>query len=156
MTTSLKRWIVVAVATVALYLAIWAHQPGKSVSGSTFKTASVTDIPNGVTLTVKVDGNPATVKLADIREVSGGGGKRYLDILMMFTDATVFLDVDESCSNSSVLFSIAYVWCNATHLINVNKYLVTKGAAEIADSENKWNPEDWQLIVPGEIMVKAN
>ena len=71
----------------------------------------------------------------------------------------VFLDVDDVNMDGPYhrLICLVYVRYNETHLLNVNKWLVAHGLADIVDYPNEFDPTTWTLYVeaPEEELPRA-
>ena len=99
------------------------------------------------------DGFPCgRVRLADIntpeRNESGyADAKKALTELIL--EKKVYLDVDDlnEMDQYNRLVAVVYVEFNSTHLLNVNKWLLTERFAEIYDRSNEFNPYEWILYV---------
>ena len=64
---------------------------------------------------------------------------------------TVYLDIDDLGSPRDPynrIIAVVYKRYNSTHLLNVNKWLVDNGYANITDyTDNEFDPYTWKLYV---------
>jgi len=93
------------------------------------------------------------VKLADVDTPEYGEpgyeeAKEALTAILM--EEIVFLDVDDVGVEDRYhrLICVAYVRHNSTHLLNVNKWLVVNGYADVVDYDNEFDPNTWRLRRP--------
>ncbi|MEM1947577.1 MAG: thermonuclease family protein [Candidatus Caldarchaeum sp.] len=100
------------------------------------------------------DGFPSgRVRLADINtpERNQPGYMEATNALRgLIEGKTVYLDVDDVAVMDSYnrLVAVVYVDYNATHVLNVNLWLVVNRYAEIRDFRNEFNPSTWTLYTP--------
>ena len=92
------------------------------------------------------------VRLADVNapELSEAGGLEAKQALYKLVyGREVYLDVDDKyvMDRYHRIVAVAYVRANATHLLNVNEWLVTNGYAEVRDYPNEFDPRSWTLYV---------
>jgi len=59
----------------------------------------------------------------------------------------VYLDIDDLyvMDRYNRLICLVFVDYNSTHVLNVNKWLLENGYAEISDYPNEFNPNTWKL-----------
>lgn len=69
----------------------------------------------------------------------------------------VYLDVDDIyvMDKYNRVVAVTYARYNSTHLLNINKWLVDNGYAQIADYPNEFNPYSWSLYVYYPMWVEA-
>jgi len=90
------------------------------------------------------------VRLADINapELSEAGGQEAKNALTsLILNKKVYLDVDDLyvMDKYNRLVCVVYVDYNSTHVLNVNKWLIENGYAQITDYSNEFNPNTWTL-----------
>jgi len=90
------------------------------------------------------------VRLADINapELDEAGGHEAKEALTnLVLNKKVYLDVDDLyvMDKYNRLICVVYVDYNSTHVLNVNKWLIENGYAEIADYDNEFDPSTWRL-----------
>ena len=90
------------------------------------------------------------VRLADINapELGEAGGQEAKDALAnLILNKKVYLDVDDLyvMDRYNRLICVVFVDYNSTHVLNVNKWLVENGYAQIMDYRNEFNPSTWTL-----------
>ncbi|MDW8359664.1 MAG: thermonuclease family protein [Candidatus Caldarchaeum sp.] len=134
--------------TIATTLVATARNPvvgGKAVD----IVASVYRVVDGDTF----DCFPAgRVRLADVNTPERGqpGYTEATNALRMLVEGkTVYLDVDNLnvMDAYSRLVSVVYVDYNATHVVNVNLWMVLNRHAAVSDFRNEFNPAEWSLYV---------
>jgi endonuclease YncB( thermonuclease family) len=110
-------------------------------------TCTVTYVIDGDTFDCESVGR---VRLDDINapeldQTGGQEAKNALRELVLYK--RVYLDIDdlEPRDKYGRVVAVVYVRFNETHLLNVNKWLVEKGYAEIWDFNNESNPSKWRL-----------
>ncbi|RLI06455.1 hypothetical protein DRO32_05485, partial [Candidatus Bathyarchaeota archaeon] len=92
------------------------------------------------------------IRLADVDAPEAGepgyeeAGEALRGLLM---NELVFLDVDDVGVEDHYhrLICLVYVRYNSTHLLNVNKWLVVNGYADVVDYRNEFDPSAWELYV---------
>jgi len=96
-----------------------------------------------------------TVRLADIDAPDPGtpGGdqaKNALTQLLASYGGVVYLDIDDKYGVDGYgrIVAVVYVRYNSTHLLNVNKWLVDNGYAQIKNYDNEFDPSQWSLYEP--------
>ena len=92
------------------------------------------------------------IRLADIDapELSEPGGYEAKEALTyLILGKTVYIDIDDIYGTDIYgrIVAIVYIRYNSTHLLNVNKWLVDNGYAEITDYPNEFNPYTWNLYI---------
>lgn len=94
------------------------------------------------------------VRLADINapEINTDEGvlaRNALYNLVLKYGARVYLDVDDLyvMDKYNRIVAIAYLRYNKTHILNVNKWLIDNGYADIFDYKNEFNPYTWSLYI---------
>ncbi|RLG16595.1 hypothetical protein DRN63_04025 [Nanoarchaeota archaeon] len=90
------------------------------------------------------------VRLADVNtpEVGEPGYKEAKDALTsLLLNRKVYLDIDDLyvMDRYNRLICLVFVDYNSTHVLNVNKWLLENGYAEISDYPNEFNPNTWKL-----------
>jgi endonuclease YncB( thermonuclease family) len=90
------------------------------------------------------------VRLADINapELNEAGGQEAKNALTnLVLNKKVYLDVDDLyvMDKYNRLICVVFVDYNSTHVLNVNKWLVENGYAQIVDYANEFNPNTWTL-----------
>jgi len=90
------------------------------------------------------------VRLADINapELSEEGGQEAKEALTnLVLNRKVYLDVDDLhvMDRYNRLVCVVFIDYNSTHVLNVNKWLIENGYAEITDYENEFDPNTWTL-----------
>jgi len=90
------------------------------------------------------------VRLADINapELGEAGGQEAKDAFTnLILNKKVYLDVDDLyvMDRYNRLICVAFIDYNSTHVLNVNKWLVENGYAQIIDYKNEFNPGTWTL-----------
>jgi len=120
----------------------------------------VTNVVDGDTVdiapAVKVAGEYRyRVRLADINAPeldtdAGQWAKGNLTQLLANYGGVVYLDIDDvsGVDDYGRIVAVVYVRYNSTHLLNVNKWLVDNGYAEIVNFNNEFDPNDWSLYEP--------
>jgi len=88
--------------------------------------------------------------LADVNtpEVGEPGYKEAKDALTgLLLNRKVYLDIDDLyvMDRYNRLICLVFVDYNSTHVLNVNKWLLENGYAEISDYPNEFNPNTWKL-----------
>jgi peptidylprolyl isomerase len=78
--------------------------------------------------------------------------KDYL--IDLISNETVYLDVDDIYETDIYgrYVCVVYVRHNSTHYLNVNEALLYAGCAVISNYYNEFNPYDWTLYVPEEVI----
>lgn len=103
---------------------------------------------------VYVQGKYRTVvRLADIdapglERPEGVSARNELIELLANHSGMVYLDIDKSqnaVDEYGRAIAVAYVREDNTTLLNVNKWMIEKGYANITDSENDFDPSKWSL-----------
>ncbi len=107
----------------------------------------VTNVVDGDTLDVS---NFGRIRLADIDapesyENGYDEAKNYLRDLV--DNKLVYIDKDPEQVSYGRFVCVIYMQWNSTHLLNVNKAILTEGVAEIWDYPNEFNPSTWTLYV---------
>ncbi|RLG82138.1 MAG: hypothetical protein DRO40_08395 [Thermoprotei archaeon] len=92
------------------------------------------------------------IRLADINapELNEPGGYEAKIVLTyLIQGKIVYIDIDDIYVTDKYgrIVAIVYIRFNSTHLLNVNKWLVDKGYAEITDYPNQFDPYTWTLYV---------
>lgn len=94
------------------------------------------------------------IRLADVNapEISTPAGleaKKALAGLIEEYGPLVYLDVDDVhvMDRYYRIVAVVYLRVNETHLLNVNKWIVENGYAEIWDYVNEFNPNAWELYL---------
>ena len=92
------------------------------------------------------------VRLADVNtpeEGEPGYEEAKAALNSLVGNKVVFLDVDDVSMDGPYhrLICLVYVRYNETHLLNVNKWLVAHGLADIVDYPNEFDPTTWTLYV---------
>jgi len=117
----------------------------------------VTEVVDGDTIRIapalKVAGQYRdTVRLADINAPElgtpeGDQAKNALTQLLASYGGVVYLDIDDmnGVDGYGRIVAVVYVRYNSTHLLNVNKWLVDNGYAQIDDFNDEFDPSDWSL-----------
>jgi hypothetical protein len=111
-------------------------------------------VDDGDTFTIETG---EEIRLADINTPEEGyeGYSKAKNVLsLILGDRTVYLDIDdyERTDKYGRLVCVAYI-DNGTHYMNVNKFLLDYNLANIWDhSNNEFNPEEWTLLIPKDIM----
>lgn len=109
---------------------------------------------------VYVQGSYRTVvRLADIDapELDSPGGvdaRNALIGLLAGRSGVIYLDVDKSqnaVDEYGRVVAVAYVREDSNTLLNVNKWMVENGHANVEDAENDFDPSKWSLYVTYEI-----
>ena len=90
------------------------------------------------------------VRLADINapELGEEGGQEAKEALInLVLNKKVYLDVDDLyvMDRYNRLICVVFVDYNSTHVLNVNKWLIESGYAQITDYENEFDPNMWTL-----------
>ena len=90
------------------------------------------------------------VRLADINapELDEAGGQEAKNALInLVLNKKVYLDVDDVQVMDKYyrLVCVVFIDYNSTHVLNVNKWLIENGYAEITDYENEFDPNTWTL-----------
>ena len=90
------------------------------------------------------------VRLADVNtpEVGEPGYQEAKDALTsLLLNREVYLDIDDLhvMDRYNRLICLVFVDYNSTHVLNVNKWLLENGYAEISDYPNEFNPNTWKL-----------
>ena len=90
------------------------------------------------------------VRLADINapELNEAGGQEAKNALTnLVLNKKVYLDVDDLyvMDRYNRLICVVFIDYNSTHVLNVNKWLVENGYAQIVDYGNEFNPNTWTL-----------
>lgn len=92
------------------------------------------------------------VRLADINTpelntTEGVKSKQALKDLINQYGPKVYIDVDDIYVKDAYnrLVAVAYLRLNDTHVLNVNKWLLENGYAELLDYRNEFNPSGWVL-----------
>jgi len=90
------------------------------------------------------------VRLADINapELDEAGGREAKNALInLVLNKKVYLDVDDAQVMDKYyrLICVVFIDYNSTHVLNVNKWLIENGYAEITDYENEFDPNTWTL-----------
>jgi hypothetical protein len=100
-----------------------------------------------------LDGFPiGRVRLADINAPERGE-PGYIEAIQALVNLTlnkrVYLDVDDLgvMDKYNRIVAVVYVRYNSTHILNVNKWLVDNGYAEVLDFDNEFDPMAWSLYV---------
>ena len=93
------------------------------------------------------------IRLADIdtpEKYEPGYYEAKVALMSLVYGKTVYLDIDDFyCTDKYGRYiAVVYVPVNETHVLNVNKYLLNKGYAEIWDHRNEFNPYEWTLYIP--------
>ena len=87
--------------------------------------------------------------LLSFSEPGGSEAKEALKELV--ENETVYLDIDDLGSprdSYNRIIAVVYKRYNSTHLLNVNKWLVDNGYANITDyTDNDFDPYTWKLYV---------
>ena len=87
--------------------------------------------------------------LLSFSEPGGSEAKEALKELV--ENETVYLDIDDLGSPRDPynrIIAVVYKRYNSTHLLNVNKWLVDNGYANITDyTDNDFDPYTWKLYV---------
>lgn len=100
------------------------------------------DLTLRITPPVKVQGvYREFVKLADISPRTGAVQK--LDELLSVSARIVYLDLDSRTVENDSAVATVYVRINESHILNVNKWLVVNGYAEVLDKSNIFDPSKW-------------
>lgn len=122
--------------------------------------ASVLRVVDGDTIVV--DLRPASrfsalageqrIRLADINapELSTQEGRASAEALRgLLHGRIVYVDIDDKGvkDRHGRIVAIVFLKYNETHLLNVNKWLVENGYAQIWDHENEFDPRTWTLYV---------
>ncbi|MEM2444867.1 MAG: thermonuclease family protein [Sulfolobales archaeon] len=94
------------------------------------------------------------VRLADINApeletLEGLEAKQALTNTINSYGPKAYIDVDDVYVKDSYnrLVVTAYLRYNDTHLLNINKWLLQNGYAELVDYRNEFNPSTWELYV---------
>jgi len=119
------------------------------VTGKIEKTSFVTEVVDGDTFHTSVG---EKVRLADIDapEIDEVGYSEATDYLASLVDAkTVYMDVDDKYTTDEFgrLICVVYLDYNETHMLNVNKAIVTGDYATAKNYDNEFNPFSWSLFV---------
>ena len=90
------------------------------------------------------------VRLADINapELSEEGGQEAKGALInLVLNRKVYLDVDDLyiMDRYNRLVCVVFIDYNSTHVLNVNKWLIENGYAQITDYKNEFDPSTWTL-----------
>jgi len=90
------------------------------------------------------------VRLADINapELSEEGGQEAKEALTnLVLNRKVYLDVDDLhvMDRYNRLVCVVFIDYNSTHVLNVNKWLIENGYAQITDYSNEFDPSMWRL-----------
>jgi len=90
------------------------------------------------------------VRLADINtpEVGEPGYQEAKNALTsLLLNKEVYLDIDDLyvMDKYNRLICLVFIDYNSTHVLNVNKWLLENGYAEISDYPNEFNPNTWKL-----------
>jgi len=98
------------------------------------------------------EGVEVRVRLADINapELGTVEGRRSLEALRGLVEGrTVYLDIDDVYVTDRYgrLVAVVYLGFNETHLLNVNKWLLEEGLAQLWDHPNEFNPALWRLYI---------
>jgi len=91
----------------------------------------------------------ADVNAPELSEPGGDAAKQALTNLVSRYGPKVYLDVDDwyVMDRYNRVVAVAYLRYNKTHLLNVNKWLLNNGYAEIMDYRNEFDPYTWALYV---------
>ncbi|MCS6783783.1 MAG: thermonuclease family protein [Candidatus Caldarchaeum sp.] len=143
-TTAVKTTTVAAtVTTTAVTTARNPVIAGKTVD----MVARVYRVVDGDTFDAFPSGR---VRLADVNTPERGepGYTEATNALRSVVEGkTVYLDVDDTAVMDAYnrLVALVYVDFNATHVLNVNLWLVLNNHARINDFRNEFNPATWTL-----------
>jgi len=120
----------------------------------------VTEVMDGDTIRISppvlVNGTyRSVVRLADIDTpetgtLEGDNAKQALRDLLVQHGGVVYLDIDKArgVDDYGRIIAVVYVRVSATHLLNVNKWLVDNGYASISDyTDNDFDPSKWSLYI---------
>jgi len=135
-----------AVNSVEVFSQLYVSGESSVISVEINTTCTVTYVVDGDTL----DCDGVRIRLADINapELDQSGGVEAKNALRdLVLNKKIFLDIDdvEPRDKYGRVVAVVYVRFNETHLLNVNKWLVDSGYAEIWDFPNETNPYDWKL-----------
>jgi len=153
----LSLLILVALIIPSIYIPATA-----TITDSEFPEARVfvTNVIDGDTVdiapAVKIVGEYRyRVRLADINAPEldtpeGNWSKGNLTQLLASYGGVVYLDIDDvnGVDQHGRIIAVVYVRYNTTHLLNVNKWLVDNGFANITDYPNEFDPSTWSLYEP--------
>ncbi len=111
------------------------------IDGDTFRCAP--SITNGTHTEAKI--RLADVNAPEIDTPEGKVAKRALASLIL--GRIVYLDIDDKHGTDVYgrWVAVAYIRYNDTHILNVNKWLVDNGYAEIIDYDNEFDPANFSL-----------
>ncbi len=93
------------------------------------------------------------IRLADINapELGSTEGERARKALEnLIQGRVVMLDIDSVAvfDRYGRIIAVAYIEYNSTHVLNINKWLLEEGYAEVWDHPNEFNPKTWKLYEP--------
>ncbi|MCJ7634024.1 thermonuclease family protein [Candidatus Bathyarchaeota archaeon] len=144
-----KKYIVLVLLTLVVTLSSISVVQGSSL-GENDMTTMVNWVIDGDTFNVTAG---ERVRLADIDAPEFGdtgyaAAKSFL--ISLASNKTVYLDIDDISRTDPYgrLVCVAYVDYNSTHVMNINKALLTEGVVTLFDhSNNEFNPSTWTLYV---------
>jgi endonuclease YncB( thermonuclease family) len=109
------------------------------------------EIDQVATCTYVYDGDSFETTIGDVR-LADIDAPEYNDtsrdaLVALINNEEVFLDVDDRYQTDPYgrYVCVTYIEVNATHLLNVNQYLVENGFAVITNYNNEFNPASWTL-----------
>ena len=92
----------------------------------------------------------ADINAPDVSTPEGNNSRSALVGLMSSRGCVVYLDIDKSrgVNDYGRVIAVLYVRVNATTLLNVNKWLVDNGYANVTDyTDNDFDPSKWSLYI---------
>jgi endonuclease YncB( thermonuclease family) len=159
----LSRVFSVVALTVLLIVAFTPVVPSQETVGihGDFPHARVivTEVTDGDTIRISppvlVAGEyRLVVRLADINAPElttseGQWARGNLTNLLAQYGGVVYLDIDKKygVDDHGRVVAVVYVRVNDTHLLNVNKWMLENGYAEVEDLDNDFDPSKWSLYV---------
>jgi endonuclease YncB( thermonuclease family) len=124
---------------------------GLLFSSLSFTIVVAFEIDQVATCTYVYDGDSfettfGEVRLADIDAPEYNDTSRNA-LVALINNEEVYLDVDDIYQTDPYgrYVCVTYVEVNATHLLNVNQYLLSNGYAVVTNYNNEFNPASWTL-----------
>jgi endonuclease YncB( thermonuclease family) len=91
----------------------------------------------------------ADINAPELNTTEGQWAKGNLTNLLAQYGGVVYLDIDKKygVDDYGRVVAVVYVRVNSTHLLNVNKWMLENGYAEVEDLDNDFDPSKWSLYV---------